>query len=302
MKQLATNITVKLSLIGIFLFFTPGWHHKTNLLAAHVRQNHNAVISDAVDREIYQTIIQETKQQKLQYAAPGQVVQAVAEKFLGAKYQAGLLDKLPQETLVVSLQKFDCLLFVETVLALANNILTNNYNYQDFVNKLENYRYWNGKVNGYCSRLHYFSDWIENNQVRGNIKNITPQLGGINIDKKLNFMTTNRELYPQLASNNANFKCISQVELSLTANFNYIPKNKINQIYAQLQPGDIVGIATNIPGLDFTHTGLVYLQANGNVGMIHASPVGKVVIAKDLQNYVKNVKNATGIVVSRVSK
>jgi hypothetical protein len=42
-------------------------------------------------------------------------MQTVAEELLGAKYQAGLLDKETQETLVISLKQFDCLLFVETV-------------------------------------------------------------------------------------------------------------------------------------------------------------------------------------------
>ena len=43
----------------------------------------------------------------------GNIVQTVAEQFLGAEYRAGLLDKSPYETLVISLTQFDCLLFVE---------------------------------------------------------------------------------------------------------------------------------------------------------------------------------------------
>ena len=81
--------------------------------------------------------------------------------------------------------------------------------------------------------------------------------------------------------------------------FNYLPTHNIRSIYHQLKPGDIIGIATNIKGLDFTHTGLVYQDRRGNIGLIHASPAGQVVIAKDLQSYVQNVRNAIGIVVSR---
>ena len=58
-------------------------------------------------------------------------------------------------------------------------------------------------------------------------------------------------------------------------------------------------MTTNISGLDVTHTGLVYDSADGKVGFIHASPIGKVTIARDLQNYVARVSKSTGIVVLR---
>jgi hypothetical protein len=79
----------------------------------------------------------------------------------------------------------------------------------------------------------------------------------------------------------------------------YIPTNKIRSVYAQLQPGDIIAVATNIPGLDVTHTGLVYRQPNGSIGFIHASPAGQVTIARDLHRYVSRVERAIGILVVR---
>ncbi len=230
------------------------------------------------------------------------IVQQVAQQFLGSEYKAGLLDKSPHETLIISLQQFDCLLFIETVLAIANNISQKKYGYQAFSSSVENQRYWNGKMNGYCSRLHYFSDWIEDNKRRGNIENITEQLGGVDTIKKLNFMTTHRSSYPNLVKSDANFKCITSVEASFSDKFNYIPTKDIRQTYSSLQPGDIVGVATNIAGLDFTHTGFVYRQPDGKIGLIHASPAGKVVIAQDLQTYISKVPNAIGIVVSRANK
>ena len=256
---------------------------------------------DLKDRQKYQNIIERVTKSDLANASIGEVVQQVAQQFLGSEYKAGLLDKSPYETLIISLEQFDCLLFIETVLAIADNINNRKYGYQAFSERIENQRYWNGKMNGYCSRLHYFSDWIEDNQRRGNIKNITSQLGGVDTVKKLNFMTTHRSSYPNLVKSDANFKCITSVEASLSDRFNYIPTKNINRVYSQLQPGDIVGVATNIAGLDFTHTGFVYRQPNGKIGLIHASPAGKVVIAPDLQTYVSKVSNAIGIVVSRAN-
>ncbi len=271
---------------------------KNKLIAANTSLN-NTDFPNIEDREKYQNIIENVTRKNLAKSSISEIVQQVAQNFLGAEYKAGLLDRSSSETLIISLKQFDCLLFVETVLAIASNINQQKYGYQAFSQELEDRRYWNGKMNGYCSRLHYFSDWIQDNQRRGKIENVTKQLGGVNTIKKLNFMTTHRSSYPNLVKSDANFKCITSVEESLSDNFNYIPTKNIKQAYSQLQPGDIIGVATNIAGLDFTHTGFVYRQPNGKIGLIHASPAGKVVIAQDLQTYVSKVSNAIGIVVSR---
>ncbi len=252
------------------------------------------------DGRIFKRIVARAKSQNLSTTSMGEIVQQIAQEFLGAEYQAGLLDRSLQETLVISLQKFDCLLLVETVMAIANNIATDNDSYQAFSAKIENQRYWNGKMNGYCSRLHYFSDWLKDNQRRGNLINITKNLGGVYTPKQLNFMTNHRRSYPVLASSEANYQCIAAVEASLQGEaLHYIPTAKIKNIYNQLQPGDIIGVATNIPGLDVTHTGFVYRQGNDRVGLLHASPVGKVAIAQDLQTYISRVERAIGIIVAR---
>ncbi|WP_019505088.1 N-acetylmuramoyl-L-alanine amidase-like domain-containing protein [Pleurocapsa sp. PCC 7319] len=257
---------------------------------------------NAEDRKIYQTITNYAIANQLDLSPIGNIVQTVAQQFLGAEYKAGLLDQSSQETLFISLKQFDCLLFVETVMAIAKNIAQQNYSYQALTRDVENQRYWNGKMNGYCSRLHYFSDWIADNQRRGNVQNITPQLGGVNTVKKLDFMTTHRHRYPNLVKSQVNFECIASIESSLPETLNYIPTKDIRQIYPQLQPGDIIGVATNIAGLDFTHTGFIHRQSAKNLGFIHASPRGRVVISPDLQNYVRNVNQAIGIVVIRTNK
>lgn len=230
----------------------------------------------------------------------GEIMQATAQAFLGTPYKAGLLDQSSQETLVVTLNKFDCVLFVETVLAIARGVAVQDYSYQTFVAHIRDQRYWNGYMNGYCSRLHYFSEWIADNQRRGNVQNITKYLGGVALNKTLNFMSQHRSKYPRLVNNQANYKCIVETEANLARlTVDYIPQSQIRHVYAQLQPGDIVGVATNISGLDVTHTGLVYRYSNGNIGLIHASPIGKVTISSDLQRYVGNIKNANGILVAR---
>ena len=288
-----------LSILAIAFIQT--YTQQRSLLAAD-RVAIKTSVADPNDERIYQQIVDRAQRQNWEKGLMGEIVQHVAEELLGAEYQAGLLDRTTQETLVISLQQFDCLLFIETVLAIANNIALQDRSYQALSKKIEQQRYWQGKMNGYCSRLHYFSDWLEDNQKRGNVTNITRSLGGIDITKKLNFMTEHRSSYPNLVKSDRNFKCIAEVEDSLSTNFNYIPTQNISQTYAQLQPGDVIGVATKIAGLDFTHTGFTYRQPNGKMGLIHASPAGQVVIAPDLQNYIQNVPQAIGIVVSRANK
>ncbi|MFB2835363.1 N-acetylmuramoyl-L-alanine amidase-like domain-containing protein [Floridanema evergladense] len=248
----------------------------------------------------FQKLMQYAQEQNLSNLSMSEIMQEVAKSFLGTQYKANLLDQQKPETLLVTLDKFDCVLFVETVLAIARGIAVKDYSYQTFVNHLQNQRYRNGELPEYCRRLHYFSDWIIDNQNRGNVQNISLELGVISQNKTINFMSKNRNRYPQMVNNDANYQCIVKMESHLAGfNINYIYKYRISRVYSQLQPGDIIAVATNIPGLDFTHTGLVYRYANGRVGFIHASPAGTVTIARDLQRYVRNVKNSMGIVVVR---
>lgn len=248
----------------------------------------------------FEKVVQYAKQQNLHDRSMGEIVQAIADNFLGKPYAAGLLDKSGEEKLIVTLNKFDCVLFVETVLAIARGVAVQDYDYQNFVNRIEEQRYLNGKMNGYCSRLHYFSDWINDNQKRQTVENITAELGGVPMNKTLNFMSQHRSSYPQMLKDEATYQCIVSQEAELAkTTVNYIPTNRIKSVYSQLKPGDIVAVATDVKGLDVTHTGLVYRNADGNMGLIHASPAGEVTVAYDLQRYISRVESAIGIVVAR---
>ena len=258
------------------------------------------IAAQSEDLARFEKIVQYAKQQNLPDRPIGEIAQAIADNFLGQPYAEGLLDKSGAEKLIVTLNKFDCVLFVETVLAIARGVAVKDYDYQNFVNRIEEQRYLNGKMNGYCSRLHYFSEWINDNQKRQTVENITTQLGGVPMNKQLNFMSQHRSSYPQMVKDEATYQCIVGIEADLAkTTVNYIPTNLIKSIYSQLKPGDIVAVATDVKGLDVTHTGLVYRNADGNMGLIHASPAGQVTVAYDLHRYINRVESAIGIVVAR---
>ncbi|MFB2935114.1 N-acetylmuramoyl-L-alanine amidase-like domain-containing protein [Aerosakkonemataceae cyanobacterium BLCC-F154] len=311
------ELTENLLNYNINNYFAPYllWQFTENLLLPKIIEgkeqiNHHQLINliNATTAEVeeigdiskFEQIMQNAQRENLSDRPMSEIIQKVAQEFLGTKYKANLLDGSSREKLVVSFEELDCVLFVETVLAIARGIALQDHSYQTFINHLQNQRYRNGELPEYCRRLHYFSDWILDNQNRGNVQNISLDLGGISQNKMLNFMSKNRQRYPLMVNNDANYQCIvdRQSELAEVA-INYIPKHRINRVYSQLQPGDIIAVVTNISGLDFTHTGLVYRRTNGRVGFIHASPAGTVTTARDLQRYVRNVKNSMGVVVVR---
>jgi len=258
--------------------------------------------NDSVEKLEYQRLMRSLRDRSL--SAPiVEVIQTVSTKFLGATYREGLLNRGETEKLFVSLTEFDCVLFVEIVLAFSRNLLITNPSYENFVQNLQEVRYANGKLDGYCSRLHYFSEWIRDNQKRNIVRDRTADLGGIPLQKQLNFMSNHWQKYPQLKNSEANYQCILAMEQKLELEMQsqplrYIPSAKIRSIYPLLKAGDIIAVTTDIKGLDATHTGFVYPTTNG-IDFIHASPSGKVKISPDLQRYVENVDHAIGIMVAR---
>jgi hypothetical protein len=229
----------------------------------------------------------------------GSLVQTVAAALLGSRYEEGLLDVNENEALVVNLAAFDCVLYVENVLALARAIAAEDYAWETYTRNLEALRYREGALEGYCSRLHYFTDWIWDNARRGAVRDVTQEVGGEPFDKTLDFMTEHRDAYPRLVSDST-FQCIADMEAATRDRvLYYVPEDRIRDAYPRLQPGDVIATATDIEGLDVTHTGFVYRTPEGGTGFIHASISGEVKVADDLAGYIEENARQIGIIVAR---
>ncbi len=254
---------------------------------------------DSTVTRIFDSLMERARAEEWAKAPLGKVMMNVGEWFGGNPYVAGTLDQPAYEQLVVKLDGFDCVTFVESTLALARTITDESYSLPAFVENLESQRYRDGKLDGYCSRLHYFSDWIINNESRGHVRNITREIGGELLDKNIDFMTTHRESYPHLVDDSL-FAGIQEMEERLKDfQMYYIPQHKISSVYDRLQAGDILAIATDIEGLDVSHTGMVYKHEDGRAGFLHASTAKGVIVSPDLQAYVENNRRQIGIVVAR---
>lgn len=231
----------------------------------------------------------------------GKTMVAVGKSFVGIPYVAKTLEIGNKETLVVNLQGLDCTTFVENVLAFSLMLEKERNTFDDFIKILETIRYKNGELDGYGSRLHYFSEWISNNAEKELVQNITEDIGGIAITKDINFMGTHRDLYPFLADAK-NYEKILATETSLNGrSFCYLPQDQIATNEHLIESGDIIALATSIDGLDVTHTGIATRENDGRIHLLHASTGSmEVEISKlPLAEYLKSIKKNIGILVAR---
>jgi hypothetical protein len=231
-----------------------------------------------------------------------EIMEEVGISFLGTEYVAGTLDENPdEEELVIKVTGLDCVTFVENALVMSRLIKKGKTNIEDYENELEFIRYRDGDNTGYTSRLHYFTDWIYNNEEKGVVKDITYDIGGIPYKKNINFMTNHTDAYKQLKGNDENICIMSGIEDDMNnREMFYIPKSEVDDYYDLLQTGDIIATTTNIGGLDVTHTGLIYKE-NGNTYFMHASSKANEVIisSEELKEYLKKNKRQSGIIVAR---
>ncbi|WP_430908436.1 N-acetylmuramoyl-L-alanine amidase-like domain-containing protein [Maribacter sp. 2-571] len=234
----------------------------------------------------------------------GKTVVAVGKTFLGTPYVAQTLEIGEAEPLTINLQGLDCTTFVENVLAFGILLRSGKSHFPVFADTLENIRYRDGKRNGYASRLHYFTEWIADNEKKGLLKDVTAEIGGVPVDKEINFMSTHRELYPFLKTNEDNYEKIKASEDYLNGEtFCVLPQNQIALNEHLIQTGDIIALTTSIAGLDVTHTGIATREKDGRIHLLHASTGSmEVEVSKlPLAEYLKGIKKNTGIMVARLS-
>jgi hypothetical protein len=231
----------------------------------------------------------------------GKTMVAVGKTFKGTPYVAKTLEIGDTETLVINLRGLDCTTYVENVLAFSLMLEKGDSDFEDFTETLENIRYKDGELDGYASRLHYFSEWIANNEKKGLLKDITAEIGGTEITKDIDFMSAHRDLYPFL-SDDKNFGRIKASEEYLNGKaICILPQDQIAANEHLIQSGDIIALATSIDGLDVTHTGLATHEKDGRIHLLHASTGSMEVEVSELPlvDYLKKVKSNTGIMVAR---
>lgn len=228
---------------------------------------------------------------------PGELMSFYADKLMGTPYVAHTLEG-DTEMLTINIHQLDCTTFVETLYALTTATLHQRPSWREYANTLENIRYRHGQMGDYSTRLHYMSDWLTDNIARDNVTDLTSSLPGVRYKvKTLDFMTTHRDLYPSLKSDDI-FKKVKNTEMGYRNHrFPYIPKGQLSnkQLREQLHDGDMVGLVTNAEGLDISHLGIIRKDAKGNIYLLDASMSGKKVQleAKPLHQHLAGAKSST---------
>lgn len=230
----------------------------------------------------------------------GELVLKAALLRQGTPYVAGTLETEPEQ-LQVNIGQTDCILFVESCLALAQTAKSRDTSYIHFCNQIQNLRYRNGKINGYPSRLHYTSEWILQGEKNGFLKEVSKEIAETPLNQTFSFMSSHTDRYKQLSGNPENAEVIKQAEQALNQHlYYYIPKEKVPQYTKQIQPGDIIGFCTSVSGLDLSHVGIAIID-RGQLTFIHASMSAKKVIIEpqSLVSYINSIKSNIGIRIIR---
>ncbi|PKQ60860.1 hypothetical protein BZG02_17835 [Labilibaculum filiforme] len=237
---------------------------------------------DSTDQAIFNSIREVASNASLDTLQLNDRVIEVAKMFLQTAYVGGTLDRNKKEELVVNFRELDCTTYLENVVVLSKALANDSLQADDFLKELENLRYRNGKLTDYASRLHYFSDWIYENEKKGIVKNSTAEIGGEKYNKVINFMSTHLSAYPALQANTLLVGKIRKTENEINKrDLFFIPEAKVQQLEDQIRNGDLIAITTKIEGLDISHVGIA-IHVNNRLHLMHASSKAKKVVISDI--------------------
>ncbi len=254
------------------------------------------------DQRIFKELLRFLEVKKSLAKFPDQLILGIGKFFLGAPYVVGTLQTKRAEHLVVNLREFDCVTFVENVIALVWLTKCKEKSFKAFQALLQKIRYRQGRRQGYSSRLHYFSDWVHDNQKKGIVRDVTAEIGGRPFGKAINFMTKNPDLYLPL-KNAVILRKMKTVEKTISKRSLFsIPKKALRRLENRIHDGDLIVITTNTEGLDVQHVGFA-ARVNNRIHLLHASgSEGKVSFSRDtLYRYLMQNRACSGIIVARMT-
>ena len=232
-----------------------------------------------------------------------------ARQLIGRPYVAYTLEVNDEEQLVVNLRQLDCTTLVETVCALTLTAREGKRDFRSYCRHLQQLRYRQGKINGYPSRLHYFSDWINDKVAMRLVREISSDKSPFTAIQtlNLNYMSTHPQAYKALRQHPSMVKQIAEQEKRLTGRqYRFIPKTDKpdNTLLKQfIHDGDILAITCSKPGLDIAHLGFAVWSKDG-LHLLNASQLHKKVVEEPmtLWQYLAKHPSHTGIRVIRLGK
>ena len=198
-------------------------------------------------------------------------VESISGRYLGYPYLAhplvGSADT--PEIFSHSLQGFDCVTYIETVVALA---YAKTHNFAPILKKL---RYSDGKVD-WRRRNHYMTELLNKNLRQGLIARVGRPWETTRKSRVLNVV-------PGLPPRRQSFSCI--------------PKRRFSAVQSAVRSGDLIFFASTRAHLDVFHCGILIRQGSTWV-LRHASRRRGCVVDQDLQSFFKENRMA-GVMLAR---
>jgi cell wall-associated NlpC family hydrolase len=199
-------------------------------------------------------------------------IETFSRHFLGFPYKPFPLigSAGTEEVFAVSLEGFDCVTYVETILALARAATVDN-----FIEWLRKIRYEDGRIE-WKRRNHYMTGWIRNNLREGIVCRVSgSKVPTVSRERLLNVL-------PGLPAQPTRVKSI--------------PKSAIPRLARFLRNGDLIFFASTRKNLDVFHVGII-VRDNERLLMRHASCSQGGVVEQELGSFLKANRMAGVIVV-----
>jgi hypothetical protein len=199
-------------------------------------------------------------------------MESVSARFLGYPYKVSPLigSADSPEVFTKSLRQFDCVTYIESVVALSFARRPD-----DFASLLRKLRYENGNVS-WDGRNHYMTQWIRNNVRSGLIHRLAVKRQTNRKDRILNVV-------PGLRPRRERFSCI--------------PKRALQGVVPEMRTGDLIFFASTRPGLDVFHCGVI-VRKGKKLYLRHASRGQGAVVEQPLDTFLRKNRMA-GVLLAR---
>ena len=152
-------------------------------------------------KDVFTRIVNQSSAEHWNRLPIGELIGKIALELKGTPYVGFTLElSKDAEYCVVNLKGLDCVTFFEDSLCLARMIKRGKSSPEDLLAEVRTTRYRGGKMGDFTTRLHYTTDWFVDNEAKGVVKILTPDLPGAQpFTQKVGIMSEHPENYRQLA-------------------------------------------------------------------------------------------------------
>ncbi|MDR3691501.1 MAG: DUF1460 domain-containing protein [Fimbriimonas sp.] len=256
-------------------------------------------------QEVLQRIVNKATSENWPSLPIGELMGKVALELRGIPYKGFTLEiSKDLEYCVVNLKGLDCVTFFEDTLDIARMLKKGRTTPDDLLAEVRFTRYRGGRMGSFPSRLHYTTDWFVDNEEKGVVKVVTPDLPGAEeFTQKVGIMTQHPERYRQLATHPQYVSEMKLIEDTINGrSLKYLPMDKLEAAEPLLKTGDIIGVTTSEDGIDIAHTGLVLRDETNVAHFMDASSARsrmQVTLEPEISKCLNWSSQLTGVMVAR---